>query len=301
MFAVIVHTDSAGTEWFLLDKRVDGRTPGGWRLPAAATGHGHGALAELTRRWRAEGPLELTGVYRYAAPGSPERVLTADAPCRFVPASEGDDVDVRWVARAELATLAARADLHGGLADRLGDVLALHDAADCCRRVPAAYRRLGGDYLRDAAWVRDQLRRRPLWQNIPVSALVALRGYTTGRYHADLNDSLRTGDPARLERYRVIVAAMRGALDALPAHDGPVRRVAALTDDDWDAVPARYRPGAVVREPVFLSAQRDGEAGTTFVGNLVLEIDARTGRDIDSLSVHDEREVLFAPGTAFVV
>ncbi|GLE57220.1 hypothetical protein NJBCHELONAE_25280 [Mycobacteroides chelonae] len=136
-------------------------------------------------------------------------------------------------------------------------------------------------------------KRSPEASRLDPDDLLALADYT-GDGFRDLNSALRSGALDASQQARV--DAIKGALEKLPRHEGPVARGTDLPPE----VLARYQPGKNVVEDAFTSTSKDPSA--TFPGNTYFEIVSKNGRSVDGLSQYPhEAEVLFPPGTAFSV
>jgi hypothetical protein len=125
--------------------------------------------------------------------------------------------------------------------------------------------------------------------------LEALRGYT-GPDHAEMNAALRGEIPMTPELREKIDAAVR-ALDRLPDYVGTVFRGEYAPPGALYL--EAYQPGEVVTNPAFTSTDRF----EPFPGNVLYEIQSLHGKDVEHLSAFsgDEAEVLFRPGTQFLV
>lgn len=147
----------------------------------------------------------------------------------------------------------------------------------------------------------------PGWQNIPAEDLVALRAYTRDAperggesIQQAVNVALRSRDPSLLERHSAHIRVALSGLNQLPAHRGLVFRAAVGDADVGELIASWYVPGNRLRERSFTSAT----AREDFVINGAVQytICSRAGREIAALSHRpDEAEVLFRPGTEFVV
>ena len=140
----------------------------------------------------------------------------------------------------------------------------------------------------------------PTIAHIPDHQLVALFLYTDYHYRR-WNLALRDNDHAALTEYAGKIKAADAALAALPNHEGWVERGTGILDD---AVLAQYVPGAVITEQAFTSASAgQGNQGGFTGGATVFHIKSATGKRIDKLAKRgeNETEVLFRPGTQFVV
>lgn len=151
----------------------------------------------------------------------------------------------------------------------------------------------------------EALQARPELSHIPLQDLQALLLYTgspgvVGSHFRIVNRALRGDDPAALGEAAPLIRATASALNQLPAYQGRVYRVTDLPPD----VASSLVPGATYSDPGFLSTSTNnpldrGRGGDPFV----FVIDATThGHDISGLSgFPGEAEVLFTPGTPFVV
>jgi len=115
-----------------------------------------------------------------------------------------------------------------------------------------------------------------------------------------MNQGMREGDSALLERYDPHIRTITSGLDQLPAYEGVVGRGITINDPAvLQNLVNRYEPGQIVREPSFVST----DTRASFPGNVQFEIVSRAGRDVSDLSRYasTETEVLFAPGSSFQV
>jgi hypothetical protein len=140
----------------------------------------------------------------------------------------------------------------------------------------------------------------PTIEHIPDHQLVALFLYTDYHYRR-WNLALRENDQEALKQYAGKIKAADSALAALPNHEGWVERGTGILDDH---ILAQYVPGAVITEQAFTSASAgQGNQGGFTGGATVFHIKSATGKRIDKLAKRgeNETEVLFRPGTRFVV
>ena len=153
--------------------------------------------------------------------------------------------------------------------------------------------------------------------DIPQLNLAALRGYTSANPGASgvqdykiINTALRTaatnGSDPNLDKVEGYIKSAVSALNALPGFDGTTYRRLALRDCDeacLDKFVAQYEVGATKVEPAFLSTSADDQRTCPFGGHIRYVIEGHErGHDIAKTSDFAfEREVLFAPGTKFVV
>lgn len=130
--------------------------------------------------------------------------------------------------------------------------------------------------------------------------IVSIHHYTEGvPTNAALRRALRTGQrPDSFDE--AFSLSLRDALDRLPDRTGTTYRGADLPPDAL----ARYRPGSVVTENMFLSTSKSREvAWGNFEGNVQFVVRGRTGKDIERLSGfrENEQEVLFDAYSRFRV
>lgn len=124
--------------------------------------------------------------------------------------------------------------------------------------------------------------------------LVAIYLYT-GFVSPKINSSLRAGGE-RLKRIQPFVDVLNSALKKLPDYTGPVYRGTTLPDDVLKShtVDAEVTYAAYTSTSVSVSSK--------FGGKHQLQIFSVHGKNISAFSsAQTEKEVLFAPGTRFVV
>lgn len=162
-----------------------------------------------------------------------------------------------------------------------------------------AFRQDWEDYNKDLEAVQRVVERRPELANIPPEDLIAIRSYTANNWYGEANRALRDGDLQAASKYDAYIKSVVSGLNQLPKYDGYVSRGITVDDSKLSGVLERYEPGETVREDQFVST--DTRVG--FGGNVIFEIESHTGRDIKEFSrLPDlESEVLFAPGTQFLV
>jgi hypothetical protein len=125
--------------------------------------------------------------------------------------------------------------------------------------------------------------------------IIAVIGYT-GSDYSMLNRALRSKDPGELQRLGPYIQSADRGLAALPNYEGRVYRGAELPPH----IIAKYEPGQTVTEEAFTSTSY--ETKSKFDGNVVFEIQSRTGKLVEFLSEFShEKEVLFRPGTKLLV
>lgn len=128
--------------------------------------------------------------------------------------------------------------------------------------------------------------------------LVWLCDYTSNGYQ-DINRALRTGDETELGRLGEIIDKTAAALDKLPSHRGRVFRGAHMPESFFE----EHQVGARVTYDAFTSTSRS--PFKKFDGNTVMTIRPcrdSGGKNVSWLSRYSyEKEVLFPPGTDFVV
>ena len=151
----------------------------------------------------------------------------------------------------------------------------------------ANYRRLAGE-------LTPEMRAAGAEFGLTEAEMVALRHYTEDGYDA-LNAALREG---RAGRSTIAADVLNGALDKLPAYNGPVVRRVQL---DADAL-AKHVPGNVVDYPAFTSATKNLERDVMRRKPHRLIIESRTGRSIAPWSAAEwQDEVLFGYPRRFEV
>lgn len=141
--------------------------------------------------------------------------------------------------------------------------------------------------------IKKDLRGYPEIDTTPMEELVALREYTIGSYEY-INEALRSPNPAEVLPYEAQIKCIVSAMNRFPSYLGEVFRGTDMTD--WQLL--KYRPGNIITEDAFTSTSR----GNPFSGNTMFSITSLTGKRIETISrVPHEREVLFPPGTKFLV
>lgn len=137
---------------------------------------------------------------------------------------------------------------------------------------------------------------RALIGHVPVNELAAIVLYTQ-TFYIEMNGALRNRDKTAMNEYGNGIRLADKALSKMPVHQGWVRRGVEMMPAD---VVAKYVPGVVVTEEAFTSSSRADEKA--FKGEVQFKILSKSGRDVQKLSrVEAEQEVLFRPGTKFVV
>jgi hypothetical protein len=137
---------------------------------------------------------------------------------------------------------------------------------------------------------------RALIGHVPPDELAAIVLYTQ-TYYNEMNGALRGRDKTAMQDYGSSIKLADQALSKMPTHQGWVHRG---TKDLPAEVLAKYVPGVVVTEEAFTSTSAATDAA--FAGEVQFKILSKTGRDVQKLSrVEAEKEVLFRPGTKFVV
>jgi hypothetical protein len=166
-------------------------------------------------------------------------------------------------------------------------------------------------YLLDAptgadavAWVRDLAliarREYPPMAGIPIEELTVLAAYISDKF-IPMNQALRAREAGPKGPLAAAIKVASSGLAQLPAHQGTVYRAVGGLAPRWlDA----YRPGEIVTERAFTSTTPNRGATYRF-GKALLVIEAkRSGKQIWPLAGNmnrGEQEVLFPPGTRFVV
>jgi hypothetical protein len=136
----------------------------------------------------------------------------------------------------------------------------------------------------------------PELAGLQTDELIAIRAYS-GESWSSINAALRTRDAQALMRQGQMIELMKSGLAKLPAYQGKVTRTIALSVED---AAQKYKVGATVVEDAFTSTTF-GKGVAQREGNVLLNIESSTGRNITSIAAHAESEVLFAPGAKFQV
>jgi hypothetical protein len=148
--------------------------------------------------------------------------------------------------------------------------------------------------LKDAAAAAQAIH--PELAGLTTEELVAIRAYT-GESWSSINAALRLKDGKALLRQGRMIGAMRSGLAKLPTYSGRVTRTIGMSVDD---AAKRYVVGETVVEDGFTSTTK-GPPVKQREGNISISIESKTGRDVTSIAVHKEGEILFPPGTKFKV
>lgn len=138
----------------------------------------------------------------------------------------------------------------------------------------------------------------PKYAKIPMADLVAIRGYTGGDFYVEMNKALRDGDPAGLAKYDGHIKTLTSGLSQLDSYRGKVTRGIGVGSESMPSVLERYKPGAEITEPHFVSSG----AGNDFMGNVQFTINSTSGKMVKFVSRNPkENEVLFPPNSTFKV
>ncbi len=140
--------------------------------------------------------------------------------------------------------------------------------------------------------------------NLDAGDARAIDDYTGNTYYEDLNAHLRglptSGQHSAAELDR-LSSEVTGALDKLPAHDGPTLRGTNLPDSVLDNI----EPGRPYSDGAFSSSTLSEQTAQQFRGdgNTMFHIDGHSGRDVQQYSHYGsgESEILFDKGTEFQV
>jgi len=128
-----------------------------------------------------------------------------------------------------------------------------------------------------------------------------IRSYTGGSY-SDVNRLLRQVgirfEPVEVGRAFGAIAS--DGLRKMKVHKGTVYRGLEFVPEDLGKQLRALEPGDVYADPGFQSTSKSAEKA--FSGEIRFIIKSRTGRDVQSISLHErEQEVLFPPGAQFLV
>lgn len=140
---------------------------------------------------------------------------------------------------------------------------------------------------------------RPELAALSLDEMIAIRAYT-GEAWAGINAALR-GVAKTTPSSEALARAMLAGLKKLPGFTGKLVRSEALAINEAQSL---YRQGATVIMDGFTSTSRAGAVAQR-EGNIAMSVIAtgKNGKDVTQLSVHigKEAEVLFLPGTKFLV
>src|SRR5690606_23913398 len=135
-----------------------------------------------------------------------------------------------------------------------------------------------------------------LLSHVPEDELAAIVLYTQ-TYFVEMNSALRNRDKAAMKEWGNGIKLADQALTKMPTHQGWVHR--GVEDLPADVL-AKYVPGKIVTEEAFTSTSQAEDSA--FTGKVKFKILSKSGRDVQALSrVEAEKEVLFRPGTKFLV
>lgn len=153
--------------------------------------------------------------------------------------------------------------------------------------------------------ISDLKANNPSLAPVPDDNLIAIRGYT-GADFAPINQALRSGDPAQLTQMQSYIQNIQNGLAQLPDYKGTVYRGAGLSDEAVQAYVNCNRTGILFTDPQVVSTTYDPArmfTGEETVKNRVsFVIESEHGKLVESLAQTDfEREVMFTPGTQFIV
>jgi hypothetical protein len=145
----------------------------------------------------------------------------------------------------------------------------------------------------------QRLREYPELAGLSVEEYLAINRYSQHDY-APINEGFRADDKGTVERWGSHIRLANRGLHKLPIYEGVVYR-GVESGQFLD----NYIPGQTIIEKSFTSGSQDLRSTMSF-GKTRFEIFSKTGRDIKSCSAMQsatarEKEVLFAPNTAFEV
>jgi hypothetical protein len=161
------------------------------------------------------------------------------------------------------------------------------------------FRKSYDNYSVRAAEVDKIVAQHPELKGIPEEDLVGIRGYTTNDFYSEMNRGLRERDPNAMKEYDSFARAATSGLNQLPRFAGTTfRGIKTDTISQARSIASGYKPGQTVTEDHFLSTDVD----VPFDGQIQLEVQSKSGRDVSSLAEYShETEVLFPPGMRFRV
>jgi hypothetical protein len=136
----------------------------------------------------------------------------------------------------------------------------------------------------------------PELASLTIDEIIAIRAYSAESW-SYLNAALRTKDAKELTRLGEFINLIKSGLNKLPIFKGRVIRTIGMGVDE---AASKYKVGATVVEDAFTSTTY-GKAVAQREGNVLLTIESSTGRNITTAAVHEESEILFAPGAKFIV
>jgi len=102
------------------------------------------------------------------------------------------------------------------------------------------------------------------------------------------------------EEIKKKVSQLNSALDKLTKFEGNVYRGIAIDDDKVEEFLEKTKKGSIYFTPTFTSTTKEESVIQKFVGNVKIEIESKTGRDISGFN-EKEKEVLFKNNVQFRV
>lgn len=160
-----------------------------------------------------------------------------------------------------------------------------------------------GDFCQDARRLTESRATRNSalgYHRLSTQELVAVSDYTGGAYEA-FNRILRSKDQAELRKIRARLLVTASALNRLPKYQGTVLRGTNLRPEVLDEYKACYRSRRACVQHRFTSTTLELDTAMSF-GPVLLRIQSKAGRQIEGISTFVlEREVLFNPGTRFLI
>ncbi|MBA8827822.1 hypothetical protein FHX42_005229 [Saccharopolyspora lacisalsi] len=166
-----------------------------------------------------------------------------------------------------------------------------------------AYREQLGHNPYEDRMIQETRALHPELDHVPDEELTAMRRYT-GIHHQDINEALRSGDEAALQKHDTEIKNMTSGMNRLPdwkgspEHPDVYRGIQIDSPEEMDKLLSRYEPGAVVKEEAFTS----GDKTQAYPGNVEFVIRPEHAKDLEFANPHGVgHEVGWAPGNRFEV
>jgi len=136
---------------------------------------------------------------------------------------------------------------------------------------------------------------KPELANMTLEEIIAVRSYTR-QFAYTFNRAMRLKDVVEIEKWRPLINLIRSGLEKLPRYEGVVRRGVSTTLGQMP----EYKVGATIVEEAFTSSTV-GQVSLQHRGPVTFIIESLNGRNIQTVASTQEGEVLFLPGTKFLV